>query len=435
MGLFGKKQSKTDEEIECEEIGRRMRESRLEDEREKKEKALFNEMKKEAYEARRILSDGDDKKAYKMLRKLSKAGSPDAMKELGLLLLDGSKNIPVDRKEGLKQLELAAGKGNTPAMLILGKAYYGDRDPGAVKWFNMALDAKEMYAAVWLGQLYKEGFGVEKDEKKSYQMNLMAARSGVSNGMCSLAWDYAQGFGAEKNLGKALGWCECAAADGYEDGISAVDTLKKAGVTESEPDFADAGLNDKVWFGRYWQGKDKSCGKTPLLWEVIREDKGKMLLISEKSVDIWPRPDCTGNWTFCSLQKWLRTEFLNDAFNKTEQGMLLKMPYNVSGYPNDVIFLPDSTLLMDSGYVNKRNLYYENGLYASDKHLKVTEFIKNYHGLHAAIRDMPWWVLPSNDDYLEEDDEEKDWYTASRDNEFRGVRPAIYVNIEGGKDR
>ena len=79
-----------------------------------------------------------------------------------------------------------------------------------------------------------------------------------------------------------------------------------------------------VTFGRYPQtaaGNDQ----TPIEWLVLEVQGNKALLLSRYGLDAKPyntkQTDVT--WERCTLRAWLNQEFLNKAFNSTEQNAIL----------------------------------------------------------------------------------------------------------------
>lgn len=79
-------------------------------------------------------------------------------------------------------------------------------------------------------------------------------------------------------------------------------------------------IGSTVLFGSYPQtaaGNDK----TPIEWQVLDKQRDKILLISKKGLAGRPYNDELRDvtWENCTLRKWLNGEFLNDAFNATEQ--------------------------------------------------------------------------------------------------------------------
>ncbi|MBQ1895119.1 MAG: hypothetical protein II167_05455, partial [Clostridiales bacterium] len=80
-----------------------------------------------------------------------------------------------------------------------------------------------------------------------------------------------------------------------------------------------------VIFGRYEQDGDLSNGPEPIVWELLSQEDGSLLLISRDIIDAQPfNTDYTEvTWEDCSLRRWLNNDFLNEAFSEAEQGLIL----------------------------------------------------------------------------------------------------------------
>ena len=80
-------------------------------------------------------------------------------------------------------------------------------------------------------------------------------------------------------------------------------------------------VGQTIEFGSYWQGDDKSDGKTPIEWLVLAAKDGKSLLISKYALDCKPYNSEFDEvtWENCTLRYWLNNVFLKNAFNSNEQ--------------------------------------------------------------------------------------------------------------------
>lgn len=85
---------------------------------------------------------------------------------------------------------------------------------------------------------------------------------------------------------------------------------------------------DYVIFGRYEQDRNDDNGLEPIEWEILDEQDGKMLLISRYVLDVHKfQSEGSGyvsvSWENCDLRRWLNDDFLNTAFNTSEQQLIL----------------------------------------------------------------------------------------------------------------
>jgi serine/threonine protein kinase len=122
------------------------------------------------------------KEALELFRKAADLGEPQAMKELGDMLMEGN-GVTQDNDEAAKWFRKAADKGNTPAMLSLGGMYLlgngvEQNDTEAADWFRKAADAGNDHAMFNLGTLYEEGNGVARDLGMAKQLYEKAAKLG-----------------------------------------------------------------------------------------------------------------------------------------------------------------------------------------------------------------------------------------------------------------
>ena len=85
-------------------------------------------------------------------------------------------------------------------------------------------------------------------------------------------------------------------------------------------------IGNYVTFGTYPQTKE-GTDQTPIEWLVLDYDEtnNKMLLISRYGLDVQPYNTERGytTWEECTLRIWLNNTFLNNAFSKAEQSVIL----------------------------------------------------------------------------------------------------------------
>ena len=100
-----------------------------------------------------------------------------------------------------------------------------------------------------------------------------------------------------------------------------------------------AKVGDYVLFGSYEQDNNLSNGKEEIEWLVLETTGKKVLVVSKYALDSKPyntfQTDIT--WETCSLRKWLNDTFLNDAFRKKEQAVILKATVSADENPNHKI--------------------------------------------------------------------------------------------------
>ena len=89
-------------------------------------------------------------------------------------------------------------------------------------------------------------------------------------------------------------------------------------------DFSKVKKGDVIKFGTYEQDKNYTNGREPIEWIVLSKTKKKVLIISKYALDslYYDTGSKKVTWEECTLRKWLNSVFVENAFNKTEQGMI-----------------------------------------------------------------------------------------------------------------
>lgn len=126
----------------------------------------------------------------------------------------------------------AAESGDSDAAVKLGYLYYdgwgvAQDYPEAAKWFEKAADAGEAKAMSALGLMYTMGRGVQQNDRLAADWNLKAANDGDVMGMVGIAFLYKNGRGVPKDANEAAKWYRKAAALGDK---TAVENLQKMGL-------------------------------------------------------------------------------------------------------------------------------------------------------------------------------------------------------------
>jgi TPR repeat protein len=126
--------------------------------------------------------------------------------------------VTLDVARAVELFERAAAKGETEAMLSLGKLYASldrpDASDKAVEWFRRAEHGGQTEAMIELGRAYAAGAGVPLDERRAFEFFLRAARGGSALGMRELANALSIGFGVQQNPALAIDWYRRAADGG-----------------------------------------------------------------------------------------------------------------------------------------------------------------------------------------------------------------------------
>ena len=98
---------------------------------------------------------------------------------------------------------------------------------------------------------------------------------------------------------------------------------------EEKPEFLEAvkTAGNTVQFGHYEQDNDLDNGPEPIEWIILDVQNGRSLLLSKYALDCQPYQKENTNyvtWERSSLRSWLNEEFLETAFDRKEQGEIVK---------------------------------------------------------------------------------------------------------------
>jgi TPR repeat protein len=128
------------------------------------------------------------------------------------------------RDRGYYSEEVAIAKKYAPqgaiwAQTILGNSYRSGQgveknDIESTKWFRLAADQGDPDAMVNLGFHYFVGKGVTKDFKEALKLFRRAAETGNPNALHNLGLMYEKGQGVEKNITLAYMWYIASASNG-----------------------------------------------------------------------------------------------------------------------------------------------------------------------------------------------------------------------------
>ena len=103
-------------------------------------------------------------------------------------------------------------------------------------------------------------------------------------------------------------------------------------------------VGDEILFGAYEQDGDTRNGKEPIEWIVVDVDRrtNTLTAISRYLLDCVPYNATTKKtrWAKTTLNRWLQSSFVPEAFSSTERGLLI--PAAVSGEKQSV-FIPNES--------------------------------------------------------------------------------------------
>ncbi len=130
---------------------------------------------------------------------------------------------------GFKKL---AEQGDAMAQLILGQMYRNGRsvpkdDQQAVVWYRKAAEQGDAMAQYNLGVMYSFGEGVPKNDQQAVAWYRKAAEQGLDMAQYNLGWVYAFGRGVPKDEQSAYFWWLLASAQGHQGAVKNRDMMER----------------------------------------------------------------------------------------------------------------------------------------------------------------------------------------------------------------
>ena len=205
-------------------------------------------------------------------------------------------------------------------------------------------------------------------------------------------------------------------------------------------------VGNYVTFGTYPQtasGEDK----TPIEWLVLDRDGDKALLISRYGLDVQPYHNkhlSSITWARCTLRNWLNNTFLNKAFSKQEQSIIMmtevdnsrNQSYKWGDYggiiTKDKIFLLSSNEAnhyfdaTSAGFLNTRPRVAPTA-YALQAGASIINGVQTEDGLEACW----WWLRSARNIQNYVDCVGQGGSIVSNKSNYTGcVRPALWINLE-----
>lgn len=137
--------------------------------------------------------------------------------------------------------------------------------------------------------------------------------------------------------------------------------------------------SDTVWFGNY---------HNPIEWIVLKKENNKALLISRYALDCkeYNTENTDITWETCSLRKWMKSTFLNEAFNNNEQDIILE-----TTIPSDIAAgntITDKVFLLSK---NEAEKYFTSN---NNRKCEPTQYaiIANPSCVNSGNKKCNWWL-------------------------------------------
>ena len=121
------------------------------------------------------------------------------------------------------------------------------------------------------------------------------------------------------------------ALNGYKDSNTKASSIYEKAQNEKR---AKAPVGSYITFGSY--PKTSKGNAEPIEWLVLAKKNDRLLVISRVALDCKPYNNSSdgATWENCSLRKWLNNDFLNKAFNSTEQELILTVTVPADNNPS-----------------------------------------------------------------------------------------------------
>ena len=170
----------------------------------------------------------------------------------------GGEGTRKDEYESFRWLKKSVDEGNTDgvAIRILATCYrYGTGTPKdpvkAIPLFYQAADAGDIDSIITMGELFRNGEGVDKNFKEALRYFQRAANEGYAEAMNSIALIYDQGgYGVAQDEQVAFQWFKKSAEAGYPNGMSNLSLCYLWG----------SGVHKKLSLAEHWMKKAAEAG-------------------------------------------------------------------------------------------------------------------------------------------------------------------------------
>lgn len=218
---------------------------------------------------------------------------------------------------------------------------------------------------------------------------------------------------------------------GYKDADSKVATCDNEIAAARRAEFTTVGKT--FTFGHYEQDNNTGNGKEAIEWQVLDVKGDKVLIISKNTLDakVYNDSYTSITWEKCTLRTWLNKDFLNAAFSAAEQAGIETTTVDNSkaqGYSgfstNGGNNTQDKIFLLS---------YAEAWKYFDSDSARVSTPTKYAKAQRSDSN--RWWLRSPG--YFQDSaalvGSEGSHYNIILDvNDTRGVRPALWVNLESG---
>ncbi len=185
-------------------------------------------------------------------------------------------------------------------------------------------------------------------------------------------------------------------------------------------------------FGKYEQDGIEENGTEIIQWRVLDIDDDKVLLISERLLDCKPYNEgCEDvTWAECTLRKWLNEDFINAAFDESDQSKIvlsnIHNPYNPSFCTAGCENTDDRVFALS---VDELKKYFQSD---EDKKVEITRFAATKQRKLVGYLRSNWWLRTPGSSHSQATTMSNDGCSLcgwNVDCKYVCVRPAMWVKI------
>ena len=231
----------------------------------------------------------------------SAAGSPSAQSAAGAGVPSVSFSQTAASAHSPGDFVFSADECIGKGMRLYAKGQYRE----AADWCRRAAEQGDADAQYLLGNLYRDGVGVESDWDQALDLYRRAAAQGHAEAKEALILHIASNP-APNPIPKQV-----------PQSAPQPSAPSPCGV------YADKRVGDRFEFGRWPQGRYGEV--RPVVWRVLLREADHLLVIAEKGLDCKQYHDTYTDitWADCSLRRWLNADFYSRAFNGQERALIL----------------------------------------------------------------------------------------------------------------
>lgn len=195
-------------------------------------------------------------------------------------------------------------------------------------------------------------------------------------------------------------------------------------------------IGDTFVFGSY--APEGDFEKLPIIWKVLTKEENRMLVLSEKILDLQPfhREENPVRWENSDLRQWLNTQFWDSAFTEAEQAMICQPVYNGDPEIDEAFWQMFDMETATSSISDRVFLLSQADIMehfpGEDPFFPGAEAEETEHIQHLGGYDQCWWLRSSMNN----------WSAAMvvspcasigismlREDNRQGIRPAMWVKL------